>query len=253
MAPGTPTTGRSGVRGPPAGCPAEGAGRRDHARQPPWMTSRPTTSRPCTIRATCRRSRARRSAPHRPGPGPVSDPHKRCGRGQPVGHWGLDHLPVRHQRARPAGTLINDPGQIQPMGEFGNDRQSARTLLHHGGHRYVKTLSLRPRPGRLRRTPPNATTPAQDSPDRSHHTNQRPAKSGFRSWCCGRDSRDPQDTSPVPGRPPSDSKRTTAEPRPLLNSGTAHGVRRRRRPARAILAGARCAAPPHAPGGVMSR
>lgn len=26
--------------------------------------------------------------PHRPGPGPVSDPHQRCGRGRSAGHGG---------------------------------------------------------------------------------------------------------------------------------------------------------------------
>jgi hypothetical protein len=71
---------------------------------------------------------------HRPFPGPAVHPPQGCGRGQPVGHQSLDDLAVRHMgdvaaRAQP----VDGPGHIKPAQKLGSDRQSAQTLLHHGG------------------------------------------------------------------------------------------------------------------------
>lgn len=105
---------------------------------------------------------------NRPGTGPVTNPHQRRGRGQPIGHQRLNHLPVRQVSARTAQAQpVDDPRHIQPAQKLGSDRQSAQTLLHHGCHHHIKALTLRPwprGPGSHRHTPPNATPPAGDTP-----------------------------------------------------------------------------------------
>lgn len=67
----------------------------------------------------------------RPGPGPVLHVNQRGGRGEPVGHQRLDHLPmggvgdVAHRRSP-----IDDPGDVEGPGEVSDHGEGSERLLH---------------------------------------------------------------------------------------------------------------------------
>lgn len=65
---------------------------------------------------------------HHPGMNPVTHPHQRSGRGEPVGHHGLDDLAVRQKRARADRThFVDDPGQLRIVDGPGMPTDSFRS------------------------------------------------------------------------------------------------------------------------------
>lgn len=124
---------------------------------PPWQEGLPAARHPAP-------SYPGRSLLHRPGAAPIADLHQRSGRGQPVRHKRLDHLPMRQAHAHTAWHNSSTIPATSRRRRNSAATESSQTILNYRRRHALTALTPGPRPRGTGKSSTHPAKPAQPHP-----------------------------------------------------------------------------------------